>query len=57
VLIAGGDSGIGRAVAVMYAMEGAESTIVYLPEEEKDAQDTQHLCRRRAGKCTSSQRI
>jgi hypothetical protein len=41
----------------MYAMEGAESTIVYLPEEEKDAQDTQHLFRRRAGKCTSSQRI
>jgi NAD(P)-dependent dehydrogenase (short-subunit alcohol dehydrogenase family) len=38
-IITGGDSGIGRAVAVLFAMEGAESVISYLPEEEKDAQN------------------
>src|SRR5205814_776620 len=49
-LITGGDSGIGRAVAVLYAMEGAESTIVYLPEEEKDAQETLRLVQEKGGK-------
>jgi len=49
-LITGGDSGIGRAVAILYAMEGAESTIVYLPEEEKDAKDTVELVREKGGK-------
>jgi len=39
-LITGGDSGIGRAVAILFAMEGADSFIVYLPDEEKDAQET-----------------
>jgi NAD(P)-dependent dehydrogenase (short-subunit alcohol dehydrogenase family) len=39
-IITGGDSGIGRAVAILFAMEGASSLIVYLPEEEKDAQET-----------------
>lgn len=48
-LITGGDSGIGRAVAVLYAMEGAESTIVYLSGEEKDAQETQNLVREQGG--------
>lgn len=38
-LITGGDSGIGRAVAFLYAREGADIAINYLPEEEKDAQD------------------
>jgi len=40
VIITGGDSGIGRAVAVLMAREGADITIVYLPEEEEDAQWT-----------------
>jgi NAD(P)-dependent dehydrogenase (short-subunit alcohol dehydrogenase family) len=39
-LITGGDSGIGRAVALAYAREGADVAISYLPEEEQDAQDT-----------------
>ncbi|MBK0031281.1 SDR family oxidoreductase [Erwinia sp. S43] len=36
-LITGGDSGIGRAVAIAYAREGADVAIGYLPEEEPDA--------------------
>jgi NAD(P)-dependent dehydrogenase (short-subunit alcohol dehydrogenase family) len=39
-LITGGDSGIGRAVAVLFAREGADVAITYLPEEETDAQET-----------------
>ena len=39
-LITGGDSGIGRAVAVLYAREGANVAISYLPEEEEDAEET-----------------
>jgi NAD(P)-dependent dehydrogenase (short-subunit alcohol dehydrogenase family) len=51
-LITGGDSGIGRAIAILYAMEGAESTIVYLSEEEKDAQETKKLVEKKGGKIT-----
>jgi len=36
-LITGGDSGIGAAVAIAYAREGADVAITYLPEEESDA--------------------
>lgn len=39
-LITGGDSGIGRAVAIAYAREGADVAISYLLEEEDDARDT-----------------
>jgi NAD(P)-dependent dehydrogenase (short-subunit alcohol dehydrogenase family) len=39
-LITGGDSGIGRAVAVLFAREGADVAFTYLPEEESDALDT-----------------
>ena len=40
-LITGGDSGIGRAVAVLFAREGADVAFTYLPEEESDAKVTQ----------------
>src|SRR4029078_12333765 len=39
-IITGGDSGIGRAVALIYAREGADVAIIYLPEEESDAEET-----------------
>ncbi|MEX5262743.1 NAD(P)-dependent dehydrogenase [Kocuria sp. WN036] len=38
-LITGGDSGIGRAVAIAFAREGVDVAINYLPEEQEDAQD------------------
>jgi NAD(P)-dependent dehydrogenase (short-subunit alcohol dehydrogenase family) len=39
-VITGGDSGIGKAVAVDFAREGADLLLSYLPEEEEDARDT-----------------
>ena len=39
-LITGGDSGIGRAVAIAYAREGADVAINYLEDEQSDAEDT-----------------
>jgi len=39
-LITGGDSGIGRAVAIAFAREGADVAIGYLPEEQPDAEET-----------------
>jgi NAD(P)-dependent dehydrogenase (short-subunit alcohol dehydrogenase family) len=39
-VITGGDSGIGRAVALAFAREGADVLIAYLPEEEDDARET-----------------
>jgi NAD(P)-dependent dehydrogenase (short-subunit alcohol dehydrogenase family) len=39
-LITGGDSGIGRAVAILFAKEGCDLAIVYLAEEEEDAERT-----------------
>jgi NAD(P)-dependent dehydrogenase (short-subunit alcohol dehydrogenase family) len=41
-IITGGDSGIGRAVAIAFAREGADVAISYLPEEEPDARTTAH---------------
>ncbi len=49
-LITGGDSGIGRAVAVAYCMEGAHVAILY-NENDGDAKDTQKLCEEAGGKC------
>ena len=39
-LISGADSGIGRAVAVLFAREGADVAVMYLPQEEPDAIET-----------------
>ena len=50
-VITGGDSGIGRSIAILYALEGADSLIVYLPEEQKDAEDTKAEVEKRGGKC------
>ncbi len=49
-LITGGDSGIGRAVSVHYAREGADVAIVYL-NEEQDAQKTKKLVESAGRQC------
>lgn len=49
-LITGGDSGIGRAVAIAFSREGADIVINYLPEEEKDAEEVVELIRAEDGK-------
>src|ERR1700761_9014172 len=49
-LITGGDSGIGRAVSIHYAREGADIAIVYL-DEDKDAEDTRQLVEAEGKKC------
>lgn len=50
-IITGGDSGIGRAIAIQYAKEGADVTIVYLPEEEPDAKETKELVEKEGRQC------
>jgi NAD(P)-dependent dehydrogenase (short-subunit alcohol dehydrogenase family) len=49
-LITGGDSGIGRAVAIAYAREGADVAIAYL-NEHRDAEETQALVRKEGRRC------
>ncbi len=49
-LITGGDSGIGRSVAVMFAREGADAAIIYL-SEETDAQATKTMVEAEGAKC------
>ena len=50
-LVTGGDSGIGRAVAVLYAREGADVAIVYLKEEQEDAEETQRAVEAEGRRC------
>ncbi len=50
-LITGGDSGIGRAVAVIYAREGADVAITYLPEEQRDAEETKQVVEAQGKRC------
>jgi NAD(P)-dependent dehydrogenase (short-subunit alcohol dehydrogenase family) len=49
-LITGGDSGIGRAIAISFAREGADLAIAYL-DEHKDAEDTKRLVEQEGRRC------
>jgi NAD(P)-dependent dehydrogenase (short-subunit alcohol dehydrogenase family) len=51
-LITGGDSGIGRAVAVLFAREGADVAIVYA-DEHADAEETARLVEKEGGRCVT----
>ena len=51
-LITGGDSGIGRAVAIAFAQEGADVAILYLNEHE-DARETKRLVQEQGRRCVT----
>jgi NAD(P)-dependent dehydrogenase (short-subunit alcohol dehydrogenase family) len=50
-LITGGDSGIGRAVAVLFAREGSDVAITALPDERRDADETRAAIEREGRRC------
>lgn len=50
-LVTGGDSGIGRAVAIAFAREGADVAISYLPQEQDDAEECKKFVERDGRKC------
>ncbi len=52
-LVTGGDSGIGRAVAYLYAREGADVAIVHLPEEQQDADEIRQAIEGEGRRCLS----
>jgi NAD(P)-dependent dehydrogenase (short-subunit alcohol dehydrogenase family) len=52
-LVTGADSGIGRAVAYLYAREGADVAIVHLPEEQRDADETRQAIEEEGRRCLS----
>jgi NAD(P)-dependent dehydrogenase (short-subunit alcohol dehydrogenase family) len=49
-IITGGDSGIGRSVAVLFAREGADVAILYL-DQHQDAEETKRVVEEQGGKC------
>jgi NAD(P)-dependent dehydrogenase (short-subunit alcohol dehydrogenase family) len=51
--VSGGDSGIGRAVALAFAREGAQVAIGYLPEEESDARETVRAIQASGQRCVA----
>ncbi|KAK2752462.1 hypothetical protein FQN54_008124 [Arachnomyces sp. PD_36] len=52
VLITGGESsGIGRSVAILMAREGADITLVYLPQEQEDAEHTKKMVEKEGREC------
>jgi len=50
-IITGGDSGIGRSVAVLFAREGADVAIVHLPAEKRDAAETASFVEKEGRRC------